>query len=451
MAAEALKKGAEAMGCDLRIETQGSVGAKNTLSEEEISAADAVIIAADTNVDLTRFTGKFVYRTSTKAALHSARDVINSALAVTAPFARPVTASAKAESTSPIEGESMAKAKRVAVRTGAYKHLMTGVSHMLPIVTAGGLAIALAFAVGGIYAGREIGSLGGALSQVGSAAFGLMVSVLSGYIAYSIADRPGLAPGLIGGFLAQQLGAGFLGGIATGFMAGYMTLFFAQRIRLPRNLEGLKPVLILPLISSLGVGLLLIYLVAPPVKEILAVTTNWLEGLRGANAALLGSLLGAMMAFDMGGPINKAAYTFAVGLLASKVTTPMAAVMVAGMTPPLGIAVAAFLSKTRFDEEDRKAGSAALVLGLSFITEGAIPFAAKDPLRVIPALMLGSAVAGAWSMVSGVQLMVPHGGIFALLIPGAVTHLAAYCGAMIVGTAITVVALLGLKRPTSSP
>ena len=448
MAAEALKKSAAALGHEIRVETQGSVGAKNLLTSEEISAADAVVIAADTNVDLARFAGKALTRVSTKDAMHHGQTVIADAL-------RKSAADVHAGSFS---GAGLAhnveqlKAERGRARTGAYKHLMTGVSHMLPIVIAGGLAIALAFAIGGIYAGDAKGSFAAALSQIGGgAAFQLMVAVLSGYIAFSIADRPGLAPGLVGGFLAQQLGAGFLGGIASGFLAGYLTLFLARAIKLPENLEGLKPVLILPFLCTLTVGLLMIFVIAPPVQAILTTMTDWLNSMRGANALLLGVILGAMMAFDMGGPVNKAAYTFGVGLLGSQVYTPMAAIMAAGMTPPLGIALAVWIAKNRFDAAERKAGGAAAVLGLAFITEGAIPFAAKSPLRVIPALMAGSAVTGALSMVSGVQLLVPHGGVFALLIPGAVTHLFAYMVAIVIGTAVTAgTLLLTLKKPSST-
>lgn len=439
MAAEALQKAAKALGHTIRVETQGSVGAKNQLTPEEIATADAVVIAAETNVDLSRFAGKALHSTNTKDAIHHGRDVINAALS--APVSAPAGATA---------GHAGPTGARQ--RTGAYKHLMTGVSYMLPVVIAGGLAIALAFALGGIYAGDQKGTLAWALNQIGGGtAFHLFVAVLSGFIAFSIADRPGIAPGLVGGMLAQNLGAGFLGGIASGFLAGYLTKFLADKIRLPANLEGLKPVLLLPFLSTITVGLLMIFVIAPPVQALNDAMNTWLNGMRGANAALLGIILGAMMAFDMGGPINKAAYTFAVGLLASKIYTPMAAVMAAGMTPALGLGIASFLFKNRFDAEERKAGGAALVLGLSFITEGAIPFAAKDPLRVIPALVLGSATAGAISMVSGVQLLVPHGGIFAALIPGAVTHLVPYLAAIVVGSLVTTGALFILKRPLVEP
>ncbi|HEX2189219.1 MAG TPA: PTS fructose-like transporter subunit IIB [Longimicrobiaceae bacterium] len=439
MAAEALQKAAAAMGHDIRVETQGSVGAKSRLTPEEIAAADAVVIAADTQVDTSRFAGKPVYVTGTKQAIKSGQAVVGAALAQP-PAGAP--APEKAAAAAAPAGEPRQP------RTGPYKHLMTGVSYMLPVVIAGGLAIALAFALGGIYAGEEEGTLAWALNRIGGGtAFQLFVAVLSAFIAYSVADRPGIAPGLVGGMLAHEMGAGFLGGIVSGFLAGYLTRFLAERIRLPATLEGLKPVLVLPFLSTLTVGLLMIYVIAPPVQALNEAMNAWLLGMRGANAAVLGLVLGSMMAFDMGGPLNKAAYTFAVGLLASRIYTPMAAVMAAGMTPPLGLALAAFLFRRRFDGEEREAGGPAAVLGLAFITEGAIPFAAKDPLRVIPALVLGSATAAALSMLAGVQLLVPHGGIFAALIPGAVRELAAYLGAIAAGVAVTTAALFLLKRP----
>ena len=434
MAAEALQKAAKALGHSIKVETQGSVGAKNQLTPEDIASADAVVIAAETKVDTSRFAGKPLLMTSTKAAMKNGQELLTQALAQPAAGASSdISTSAKTPQTR-------------AARTGAYKHLMTGVSYMLPVVIAGGLAIALAFALGGIYASDQQGTLAAALNQVGAAAFSLFIAVLAGFIAYSIADRPGLAPGLVGGLLAQNLGAGFLGGLLAGFLAGYLTKFLADHIRLPNAMQGLKPVLVLPFLSTLSVGLLMIYVIGPPVRTLNTAMNAWLTGMGGANAALLGLILGAMMAFDMGGPINKAAYTFAVGLLAGKIYGPMAAVMAAGMTPALGLATAALLFRNRFDREEREAAGPAVVLGLSFITEGAIPFAAKDPLRVIPALVLGSAAAGALSMFWDVKLLVPHGGVFAALIPGAVAHVAAYLGAIVIGTALTAVALFVLKR-----
>jgi PTS system fructose-specific IIC component len=436
MAAEALRKAGEALGYEVKIETQGSVGSKNVLSAEDIARADAVVIAADAFVDTKRFVGKRMHETTTKEALHDGAKAIASALA------------SEAGKKDLAEQVADLKKERSAGRTGPYRHLMTGVSYMLPVVVAGGLLIALAFAFGGIYAGDHEGTLGWALMQIGGAtAFSLFVPVLSAFIAFSIAQRPGITPGLVGGMLATTVGAGFLGGIVSGFLAGYLTKFLNDKINLPQNLQGLKPVLILPFLSTLIVGLLMIYVVGPPVKVVLTAMSEWLQGMQNTSALILGLVLGAMMAFDMGGPVNKAAYTFAVGLLSAKIYAPMAAVMAAGMTPPLGLALAATLFKSRFTEDEHEASKAAFVLGISFITEGAIPFAARDPFRVIPCIMLGSAVTGALSMVLGCSLMVPHGGIFVLLIPNAVTNLLAYAGAIVAGTLVTAGALVVVKRP----
>ena len=438
MAAAALSKAAQALGYEVKIETQGSVGAQNTLTFEEISRADAVIIAADAFVDKTRFAGKRLLETSTNDALRSGEDVIKRALALPEPGGTDLADLAK----------EMKKASAAKI-TGPYKHLMTGVSYMLPIVVAGGILIALAFAVGGIKPqGYPQGTLAWALMEIGgSTAFALFVPVLAAFISYSIADRPGIAPGIIGGMLATTVGSGFLGGLVAGFLAGYVTLALNTYIKLPKNLQGLMPVLILPLLSTLIVGLSMVYLIGPPMKWVNDGLTNFLKGMQTGSAAVLGLILGAMMAFDMGGPVNKAAYAFSVGLLTSQVYAPMAAVMAAGMTPPLGLALAAKLFKNRFTADEQEASTAAAVLGISFITEGAIPFAARDPLRTIPSLMTGSAITGALSMVFGCKLLVPHGGIFVLFIPNAVVNLGGYIIAIVAGTLITTGMLFILKRP----
>ncbi|HYH37458.1 MAG TPA: PTS fructose-like transporter subunit IIB [Azospirillum sp.] len=439
MAAEALKQAAQARGYRIKVETQGSVGAKNALTPEEIAEAEAVIIGADTHVTTDRFSGKRVLKTSVGDALKHADRVVSDALALPAPAAGAYT-----------DTVAQAKTQQKEAQSGPYKHLLTGVSFMLPFVVAGGLVIALSF-VFGIEAFKEPGTLPAALMQIGGeAAFALMVPVLAGYIAYSIADRPGLAPGFIGGMLAAKIGAGFLGGIVAGFLAGYVARWLRDTIRLPTNLEGLKPVLVIPLLATLAVGLMMIYVIGTPVAAIMNGLTAFLQGMTGANAVALGLLLGGMMALDMGGPVNKAAYTFAVGLLASNTFTPMAAVMAAGMTPPLGLALATMVAKNRFTVQEQEAGKAAGVLGLAFITEGAIPFAAKDPLRVIPACMAGSATAGALSMWFGCALRAPHGGVFVLAIPNAVTPLGFYVLAILAGTLVTTLALVVLKRPAET-
>lgn len=439
MAAEGLQEGAKALGYNIRVETQGSVGSQDPLTPEEIAAADLVIIAADRQVELSRFAGKKLYSGPTKPAINDGAALIRKAQAE----ARVQSGSAQSEDSSAAPAN----------KAGVYKHLMTGVSFMLPFVVAGGLLIAIAFALGGIYVYEDqyAGTLGHTLFQIGAkGAFTLMVPALAGYIAYSIADRPGIAPGMTGGVIAGAIGAGFLGGIVAGFIAGYAVLMLTRVIRLPRTLQGLMPVLILPLLGTAITGLLMYYVVGAPTAKVLAALTAWLQGMQGSSAAILGLILGGMMAVDMGGPINKAAYVFGTTLIASNVTEPMAAVMCAGMTPPLALAIASKLFPSRFTAEEREAGNAAFVLGLAFVTEGAIPFAARDPLRVIPSLIAGSAIAGAICMVLGVQLKVPHGGIFVLPIPNAVVNLPGFAIALVVGTLVSVAALALVKRPVAS-
>ncbi|WP_394649197.1 PTS fructose-like transporter subunit IIB [uncultured Deinococcus sp.] len=447
MAAEGLEGGAKSLGYNVKVETQGSVGAGNQLTAQDIAAADVVIIAADTNVNLDRFQGKRVYQTGTKPAIKDGAAVVRTALDQATLYGAAATVAAPAAGGDYVAQAAAAKNAKNAGVPSAYKHLMTGVSHMLPFVVAGGLLIALAFAFGGIRPPE--GSFGAALLQIGggTGAFGLFVPVLAGYIAYSIADRPGLAPGMIGGLLALGGGSGFLGGLIAGFLAGYVTRWLNQSIRLPRTLEGLKPTLLLPLLGTAITGLIMVYVVGKPVALALTAASNWLQGLGQTSAGALGAVIVAMMAFDMGGPINKAAYTFSTGLLTNQVYGPIAAAMVAGMTPPLALFFATLIFKNRFTTDEREAGKAAGVLGISFITEGAIPFAARDPLRVIPSLMIGSAAAGAISMASGCLLRAPHGGIFVLLIPNAVTNLPMYIVSLVVGTAVSTLLLGILKKP----
>ncbi|WP_339473470.1 PTS fructose-like transporter subunit IIB [Pseudomonas sp. RL_5y_Pfl2_69] len=431
MAAEALQQAAKRLGYELQVETQGSVGARNPLSAEAIRDADVVLLAADIEVPAERFAGKKIYRCGTGIALKQAEATLNKALA-------------EGQQESAATGGS-APAKQE--KTGVYKHLLTGVSFMLPMVVAGGLLIALSF-VFGISAYKEPGTLAAALMQIGGdAAFKLMVPLLAGYIAYSIADRPGLAPGMIGGLLASTLGAGFIGGIIAGFIAGYCAKAINRYLQLPQSLEALKPILIIPLFASLFTGLVMIYVVGKPVAGMLEGLTHFLDSMGTTNAILLGVLLGGMMCVDLGGPINKAAYAFSVGLLASQSYAPMAATMAAGMVPPIGLGIATFLARRKFAQTEREAGKAALVLGLCFISEGAIPFAAKDPLRVIPASILGGALTGALSMYFGCKLMAPHGGLFVLLIPNAINHALLYLLAIVAGSLLTAVVYAVIKRP----
>jgi PTS system fructose-specific IIC component len=444
MAAEGLEKGAQALGNTIKVETQGSVGAQNTLTPADIAAADAVIIAADTKVDLSRFAGKPIYETSTNAAINDGQAVVKNALAKAA--SGPAPQARQADYMAEVQA---GKAKQKRSITGAYKHLLTGVSYMIPFVVAGGILIALGFAVGGVNVDKATSGLGWALFTTGAnGAFVLFVPVLAGFIAYSIADRPGLVPGMVGGLLSTTvIGAGFLGGMLAGFLAGYTVYWLNRLIRLPRNLVGLMPVLILPVLSVLIVGLLMIFVVGPPIHLINTALTNWLSGLTTGNAIILGLLMGGMMAVDMGGPVNKAAYAVAIALLASKVYGPMAAVMAAGMTPPLAVGLATYLFKDRWTPEELQAGKSVWILGLAFITEGAIPYAAEDPIRVIPSCIVGSAVAGALSMLFGCQLRVPHGGIFVVFIPGVVSNLPMYLLAIVIGALVSTAALFILKRP----
>ncbi|MCQ2043213.1 PTS system D-fructose-specific IIB component (F1P-forming), Frc family /PTS system D-fructose-specific IIC component (F1P-forming), Frc family [Stutzerimonas kunmingensis] len=437
MAAEALQQAAIRKGYDLQVETRGSVGARNVLEAQAIEEADVVLLAADIEVDVTRFAGKRVFRCGTGVALKQPDATLDRALEEGSVLAGGAAASASGEQ----KGE----------KAGVYKHLLTGVSYMLPMVVAGGLLIALSF-VFGIEAFKEEGTLAAALMKIGGeTAFQLMVPLLAGYIAYSIADRPGLAPGMIGGLLAGTLGAGFIGGIIAGFVAGYAAKAVSRWIPLPASIESLKPILIIPLLASLVTGLVMIYVVGTPVAKMLAGLTEFLDTMGTSNAILLGLLLGTMMCVDLGGPVNKAAYAFSVGLLASQSYAPMAATMAAGMVPPIGMGIATLIARRKFAQTEREAGKAALVLGCCFISEGAIPFAAKDPLRVIPASIAGGALTGALSMAFGAKLLAPHGGLFVLLIPNAINHALLYLAAILAGSLVTGVIYAGIKRPETQP
>ena len=434
MAAEAIETEAKKRGWWVKVETRGSVGAGNAITPEEIAQADLVIVAADIEVDLAKFAGLPMYRTSTGLALKKTAQELDKAVVEAKPYQ-----AAQGASTSSQEGKKQ--------NAGAYRHLLTGVSYMLPMVVVGGLCIALSFAFG-IEAFKTPDTLAAALMQIGGgSAFALMVPVLAGYIAFSIADRPGLTPGLIGGMLAVSTGSGFIGGILAGFLAGYVARAISTKLKLPPSMEALKPILIIPLLSSLVVGLAMIYLIGKPVSGILAGLTHWLQTMGTANAVLLGAILGGMMCTDMGGPVNKAAYAFGVGLLSTQTYAPMAAIMAAGMVPPLAMGLATIVARRKFDKGQQEGGKAALVLGLCFISEGAIPFAARDPMRVLPCCIVGGAVTGAISMAIGAKLMAPHGGLFVLLIPGAITPVLGYLFAIIAGTLLAGLAYAFLKRP----
>ena len=423
MSAEAIETYAKQQGWQVKVETRGQVGAGNEITAEEVAAADLVFVAADIDVPLDKFKGKLMYRTSTGLALKKTAQEFDKAFKEAKIYEGGATSAAKAEE----RGE----------KKGVYKHLMTGVSHMLPLVVAGGLLIAISFMFG-IEAFKDENIAGGlpkALMDIGGgAAFHLMIAVFAGYVAFSIADRPGLAVGLIGGMLATTAGAGILGGIIAGFLAGYVVKGLNDVIKLPPSLMSLKPTLILPLLGSFIVGLAMIYLINPPVAKIMTALSEWLKSMGDVNAMVLGVIIGTMMCIDMGGPVNKAAYTFSVGMIASQVYTPMAAAMAAGMVPPIGMAIATWLARNKFTVNQRDAGKASFVLGLCFISEGALPFVAADPLRVIISSVLGGATAGAISMSLGITLQAPHGGLF--VVPF-VSEPLMYLAAIAIGSVVT--------------
>lgn len=439
MAAEAIEDAAKKKGHAIKVETRGSIGAENELTTAEIAEADAIILACDTTVPTDRFRGKKVLQVSVSDALKDASGLIDRALSA------PVFGGSSNLS----DQVSQIKEQRSVQRTGIYKHLMNGVSYMIPFVVAGGIAIALSFLIGG-YKGYEVpNSLAAWLMGIGGGqgAFGMMVPILAGYIAFSIADRPGLAVGAIGGLVAGQMGAGFLGGLVAGFLAGYVVLLIRKFIRLPKTLQGIMPVLVIPVFGSLIVGLIMFGVLGGPVSALNKAMITFLTNMSGTSAGLLGLILGLMIAFDMGGPINKAAYAFATGTLAALTagtgSAVMAAVMAAGMTPPLGLALATVVFKKKFTLSEHEAGKAAWVLGASFITEGAIPFAAVDPLRVIPSIMIGSGITGTLSMLFNCTLSVPHGGLFVIF---AITNIPMYVVSIVAGTLVTAVLVGFLKK-----
>lgn len=440
MAADSLKAKAAEMGVNIKVETNGSGGAKNVLTKEEIDNAVAVIIAADINVEMERFKGKHVIQAAVADGIRKPKQLIDRALNQDAPVY--AGGDSKNESGADQKG-----------RSGFYKHLMNGVSNMLPFVVGGGILIAICFMFG--YNSFKPGDptynkISEALMTIGGGnAFGLIVPVLAGFIALSIADRPGFAPGMVGGMMAASSGAGFLGGMIAGFLAGYVVVLLKKVFaNLPQSLEGIKSILIYPLLGIGITGFIMLFAVDKPVGMLNKAIAHWLTSLGTGNAVLLGIILGLMMAFDMGGPINKAAYVFGTGLLSSGVYEPMAAIMAAGMVPPLAIAISTTLFKNKFNKQDKDAGKACYIMGLSFITEGAIPFAAADPLRVIPANMIGAAIAGALSMAFGIGLRAPHGGIF--VVPLVEHGALKYALAILIGSVVSALLIGFLKKPVKS-
>ncbi|WP_432058418.1 PTS fructose transporter subunit IIC, partial [Streptomyces sp. bgisy022] len=459
MAAESLENAGREAGVEVTVETQGSAGFTR-LDPAVIEAADGVIFAHDVPVrEKERFAGKPTVDTGVKAGINRPAELITEVR----------EKAERGEVTAPAAGGGTPVERGAASGDGygtkLRKWLMSGVSYMVPFVAAGGLLIALGFAIGGYeineapsvmehFLWTEAASWGALLFQIGGVAFGFLVPVLAGYIAYGMADRPGLVPGFVGGAISLTINAGFLGGLAAGLIAGAVVIGI-QRVRIPAALRGIMPVVVIPLISSAVVGFLMFVVIGKPIAEAQKAMTDWLNGLTGTNAILLGTLLGLMMCFDLGGPVNKVAYTFATAGIA--VASPsdsamkiMAAVMAAGMVPPLAMALATTVRGKLFNRTERENGKAAWVLGASFISEGAIPFAAADPLRVIPASMVGGAVTGALSMAFGATLRAPHGGIFVVpLIGNPLLYLVAIAAGVVV-TASLVILLKGLRKPVTA-
>ncbi|MDR4935805.1 fructose-specific PTS transporter subunit EIIC [Rossellomorea marisflavi] len=438
MAADALKAKAKELGFDVKVETNGSGGAKNILTAEEIENAPVIIVAADTKVEMERFKGKRVIQVPVAEAIRKPADLLSRAEKQDAPVYS--GGGNKEEDTS----------KESKGKSGFYKHLMNGVSNMLPFVVGGGILIAISFLFGAQSANPdspEYNQFAAIINTIGgSNAFFLMIPVLAGFIASSIADRPGFAPGMVGGLIAATGDSGFLGGLIAGFLAGYVTLGIKRATKnFPQALEGIKPVLIYPLFAIFITGFIMLQFLVEPLSAVNTWLQSWLEGLGTGNLIFLGLILGGMMAVDMGGPINKAAFTFGIAMIEGGNLAPHAAIMAGGMVPPLGLALATTFFKSKFNENERKAGIPAYFMGASFITEGAIPFAAADPLRVIPSAVVGSAVAGALTMVFHIGLPAPHGGIF--VFPVVEGNAFLYLLAVLIGSVITAIMVGLLKKP----
>ena len=449
MAAENIEKKAKELGCRVKVETRGSGGAKNVLTKAEIAEAACIIVAADTQVPMDRFAGRPVIQCKVSDGISKAEELLDRALNGNVPLYQAKGSSQAADS----EEESDSVGHQI------YKHLMNGVSHMLPFVIGGGILIAIAFLIDCFAVDLKslpfdersnfgtITPMAAMFKSIGGVAFGFMLPILAGFIAMSIADRPGLAVGFVGGAIAANGTSGFLGALVAGFVAGYLVRLLKKLFeKLPEGLEGIKPMLLYPVIGIFLIGVIMTYVVEPPIGALNVMINNGLNSMNGAKAILLGALLGGMMSVDMGGPVNKAAYVFGTASIAAGNYNIMAAVMVGGMVPPLAIALATMFFKNKFTEEERKAGPTNIVMGLSFISEGAIPFAASDPLRVLPSCIIGSAVAGALSMAFNCTLMAPHGGIFVFLTVG---HPLLYLISLAVGSVVGCVILGLLKKDVS--
>ena len=447
MAAEGIEKAAKAKECAVKVETRGSGGAKNVLTAKEIEEADGIIVAADAQVPLDRFDGKKVIICQVSDGISKADELVDRVINGDVPVYHAANGAEVKESNS---GKSSGIGHQI------YTQLMNGVSHMLPFVVGGGILIALAFLIDGLcvdmnaLSAADRGNFGtitpvaAQLKTIGNLAFGLMLPVLAGYIGEAIGDRPALAVGFVGGLMAANGKSGFLGALVAGFVSGYLILLLRKLCdKLPEALEKIAPVLIYPVFGILGIGLLMNFAVEPIMGAINTALNNGLTGMGGSSKIVLGLILGGMMAIDMGGPFNKAAYVFGTVAIAAGNYDIMAAVMIGGMTPPCAIALATLLFKNKFTKSEREAGPTNFVMGLAFITEGAIPYAAADPLHVLPSCIVGSAVAGALSMAFGCTLMAPHGGIFVFPVVG---NALMYLVALVVGTVISAVLLGVLKK-----
>lgn len=421
MAAESLEKKAAELGCRIKVETRGSGGAKNVLTKQEIDEAVCIIVAADTQVPMDRFSGKPVIQCKVSDGISKADELLHKALDGKASIYHGKGG----------EAEDNSDDAKDSIGHRIYTNLMNGVSHMLPFVVGGGILIAIAFLIDGFsvdlnslpVADRAnfgtITPLAAMFKQIGGVAFGFMLPILAGFIAMSIADRPGLAVGFVGGSIAATGTSGFLGALVAGFLAGYLVLLLKKIFsKLPESLDGIKPVLLYPVLGILLVGVIMLYVVEPPIGALNTWINSALEGMNGTRAVILGTLLGGMMSVDMGGPVNKAAYVFGTASIAAGNYNIMAAVMIGGMVPPIAIALSTTFFKNRWTEDERKNGPVNYIMGLSFVTEGAIPYAAADPLRVIPACVIGAATAGGLSMAFDCTLMAPHGGIFVFAVVG---------------------------------
>ncbi|MEI0558988.1 PTS fructose transporter subunit IIABC [Brachyspira intermedia] len=441
MAADALLKKGKELGITIKVETNGSSGVKNELTKDEIKNAKGIIVAADKNVAMERFAGKNVDIVGVKEAIKNPEQLIKNAMNQTAPIYH------SNEDNTQTSNKFAKKPK-----TGVYKHLMSGVSNMLPFVVGGGILIAFSFMFG-INASNpndpSYNYFAKLLNDIGGGnAFFLMVPVMAAFIGMSIADRPGFAPAMVGGLISLNSGGGFLGGLIGGFLGGYITLLLKKVFnKLPESLDGIKPVLLYPLFGIFITGAIMYLFIVNPIAAINTGISNFLKNLGTGNLILLGALLGAMMSTDMGGPINKAAFTFGIAMIASGQYAPHAAVMAGGMVPPLGIALATTIFRNKFSADERDAGKTCYVMGLSFITEGAIPFAASDPIRVIPSCMIGAAISGALTMAFHIELRAPHGGIFVLPI---VNNPIMYLLAIVVGSVITAIILGFIKKPAEN-